>query len=103
MANIPPHAPTPFPWVDLVIILALVALNGLFAMSELAIVSARRPRLQAMEKAGRRGARSALAAASDPGTFLSTLQTAITLLAIVAGAFSGAPLGGPSGHNFQIL
>jgi CBS domain containing-hemolysin-like protein len=44
MATIPPHAPTPFPWADLVIILALVALNGVFAMSELAIVSARRPR-----------------------------------------------------------
>ena len=43
MATIPPPAPTPFPWVDLIIILALVALNGVFAMSELAIVSARKP------------------------------------------------------------
>ncbi|APL93110.1 hemolysin family protein [Sphingobium indicum] len=103
MANIPPHAPTPFPWVDLVIILALVALNGLFAMSELAIVSARRPRLQAMEKAGRRGARSALAAASDPGKFLSTVQIGITLIGIVAGAYSGASLGGPTGERLQML
>ncbi|KEQ51659.1 hemolysin family protein [Sphingobium chlorophenolicum] len=103
MANIPPHAPTPFPWVDLVIILALVALNGLFAMSELAIVSARRPRLQAMEKAGRRGARSALAAASDPGKFLSTVQIGITLIGIVAGAYSGASLGGPTAERLQML
>ncbi|AJR22653.1 MULTISPECIES: hemolysin family protein [Sphingobium] len=103
MANIPPHAPTPFPWVDLVIILALVALNGLFAMSELAIVSARKPRLQAMEKAGRRGARSALAAASDPGKFLSTVQIGITLIGIVAGAYSGASLGGPTGERLAML
>ena len=103
MANIPPHAPTPFPWVDLVIILALVALNGVFAMSELAIVSARKPRLQAMEKAGRRGARSALAAASDPGKFLSTVQIGITLIGIIAGAYSGASLGGPTGERLQWL
>ncbi|WP_150291606.1 hemolysin family protein [Sphingobium estronivorans] len=103
MANIPPHAPTPFPWVDLVIILALVALNGVFAMSELAIVSARKPRLQAMEKAGRRGARSALAAASDPGKFLSTVQIGITLIGIVAGAYSGASLGGPTGERLAML
>jgi putative hemolysin len=103
MANIPPHAPTPFPWADLVIILALVALNGVFAMSELAIVSARKPRLQAMEKAGRRGARSALAAAADPGKFLSTVQIGITLIGIIAGAYSGASLGGPSGERLQAL
>jgi putative hemolysin len=103
MANIPPHAPTPFPWVDLVIILALVALNGVFAMSELAIVSARKPRLQAMEKAGRRGARSALAAQADPGKFLSTVQIGITLIGIVAGAYSGASLGGPTGERLAML
>ncbi|HKT76481.1 MAG TPA: hemolysin family protein [Sphingobium sp.] len=103
MATIPPHAPTPFPWVDLVIILALVALNGVFAMSELAIVSARRPRLQAMEKAGRRGARTALLLASDPGKFLSTVQIGITLIGIVAGAYSGASLGAPVGERLQAL
>ncbi|WP_375197430.1 hemolysin family protein [Sphingobium sp.] len=103
MATIPPHAPTPFPWADLVIILALVALNGVFAMSELAIVSARKQRLQAMEKAGRRGARSALAAAADPGKFLSTVQIGITLIGIVAGAYSGASLGGPVGERLQAL
>ena len=103
MATIPPHAPTPFPWVDLVIILALVALNGVFAMSELAIVSARRPRLQAMEMAGRRGARTALMLASDPGKFLSTVQIGITLIGIIAGAYSGASLGGPVGERLRLL
>ncbi|MDX3900703.1 MAG: hemolysin family protein [Sphingobium sp.] len=107
MANLPPTAhalpPGPFPWVDLVIIIALVALNGLFAMSELAIVSARKPRLQAMEKAGKRGARTALALAADPGKFLSTVQIGITLIGIVAGAYSGASLGGPVGQRLQPL
>lgn len=103
MATLPSSPLTPFPWVDLIIILALVALNGVFAMSELAIVSARRPRLQAMDKAGRRGARSALALASDPGRFLSTVQIGITLIGIVAGAYSGASLGGPVGQRLQLL
>ena len=103
MATIPPHALTPFPWGDLVIILALVALNGVFAMSELAIVSARKPRLQAMEKAGRRGARSALTLASNPGKFLSTVQIGITLIGIIAGAYSGASLGGPVGERLEGL
>ena len=103
MATIPPPAPTPFPWVDIVIILALVALNGVFAMSELAIVSARRPRLQAMEKAGRSGARVALELAADPGRFLSTVQIGITLIGSVAGAYSGASLGGPVSERLQGL
>ena len=50
---------TPFPWSDVAIIAVLILLNGLFAMSELAIVSARDPRLQAAEKRGSRGAKIA--------------------------------------------
>jgi putative hemolysin len=103
MATIPPTAPTPFPWVDLFIILALVALNGVFAMSELAIVSARKPRLQAMEKAGKRGARTAIQLAADPGKFLSTVQIGITLIGIISGAYSGASLGGPVGERMAML
>ncbi|PZU58925.1 MAG: DNA-binding protein [Sphingobium sp.] len=101
MANLPPL--TPFPWIDLLIILALVVLNGVFAMSELAIVSSRKPRLQAMEKAGRRGARAALALGADPGKFLSTVQIGITLIGILAGAYSGASLGAPVGQRLQRL
>ncbi|MEI9850427.1 MAG: hemolysin family protein [Sphingomonas sp.] len=85
----------PFPWIDVFIILALVALNGLFAMSELAIVSARKARLEAMARVGRKGARTAILLASDPGKFLSTVQIGITLIGIVAGAYSGASLGEP--------
>lgn len=85
----------PFPWLDVAIIFALIALNGFFAMSELAIVSSRKPRLQAMEKARRRGAATALHLQSDPGRFLSSVQIGITLVGILAGAYSGATLGGP--------
>lgn len=91
-------APIPaFPWFDLLIVLALIVINGLFAMSELAIVSARRPRLQAMAKAGRRGAQAALDLGAEPGRFLSTVQIGITGIAVLAGAFSGEKLGGPLG------
>ena len=92
-----------FPWLDVVIILGLIALNGLFAMSELAIVSSRKPRLQAMQKMGRRGAGAAFALASDPGRFLSTVQIGITLVGIIAGAYSGASLGGPVAERLQRL
>jgi magnesium and cobalt exporter, CNNM family len=95
-ANLPLE---PFPWLDVVIILMLVTLNGAFAMSELAIVSSRRPRLRAMAKARRRGAQAALDLAADPGRFLSTVQIGITLIGILAGAYSGASLGGPVGQR----
>ncbi|MCH8617088.1 hemolysin family protein [Sphingomonas sp. SM33] len=96
-------APTPIPWIDVVIILALVALNGVLAMSELSIVSAREARLKAMAKSGSRGAQCALDLASDPGRFLATVQTGITLIAIFAGAFSGASLGKPAAERIQQL
>jgi putative hemolysin len=86
----------PFPWIDVAIILALVVLNGLFAMAELAIVSSRRARLEAMARSGKRGARAAILLAADPGKFLSTTQVFITLIAIIAGAYSGANLGEPT-------
>ena len=92
---------TPFPWIDVAIIIGLIALNGVFAMSELAIVSARRPRLQAMERAGKSGASVAMRLADDPGKFLSTVQIGITLIGILAGAYSGASLGGPVAERLQ--
>jgi len=97
------HPLPPFPWIDVAIILALVALNGLFAMSELAIVSARKARLDAMARVGRSGAATALRLAADPGKFLSTVQIGITLIGIVAGAYSGASLGGPVAARLELL
>src|SRR5215207_8563069 len=99
----PASPPGPFPWLDVAIILFLVALNGVFAMSELALVSSRRPRLRAMAKAGRRGAQTALDLAADPGRFLSTVQIGITLIGILAGAYSGASLGTPVAQRLALL
>lgn len=94
---------TPFPWPDAFIIVGLVVLNGLFSMSELAIVSARPARLKVLADGGSGGARTALALASDPGKFLSTVQIGITLVGIVAGAYSGSSLGGPTGERLAAL
>ena len=93
----------PFPWYDVLLILALVALNGVLAMGELAIVSSREARLKAMAKSGNRGAECALGLAADPGRFLSTVQSGITLIAIFAGAFSGERLGQPTADRLQFL
>ncbi len=79
--------------LELVIAVCLILLNGVFSLSELALVSARKARLKAMADAGRPGARAALSLAEDPGRFLSTVQIGITLVGILAGAFSGAALG----------
>jgi putative hemolysin len=99
----PPSPLHPFPWFDVLVILLLIGLNGVFAMAELAIVSSRKPRLKAMAKGGRRGAQTALDLAADPGRFLSTVQIGITLIGILAGAYSGASLGGPVGERIALL
>ena len=78
---------------ELFIVLVLIALNGIFALSELAIVSARRTKLKTLVEDGKRGAAAALALSENPGRFLSTVQIGITLVGILAGAFSGAALG----------
>jgi putative hemolysin len=91
----------PYPWIDVVIILVLVAVNGVFAMSELAIASSRKARLEAMARTGSKGARAALDLAADPGKFLSTAQVGITLIAVLSGAYSGEALGGPTAVRLQ--
>jgi putative hemolysin len=78
--------------LEIVTVLLLILLNGLFALSELAIVSSRRSRLAALAAEGRRGASHALALAADPGRFLSTVQIGITAVGLIAGAYSGATL-----------
>jgi len=104
MATALPIPLTPFPWGDIAIILALIALNGVLAMSELAIVSARRARLESITKKSQlRGAKAALKLASNPGRFLSTVQIGITLIGIIAGAYSGASLGGPVAERLLLL
>ena len=78
--------------LELLVVLALTVFNGVLAMSELAVVSSRRARLDHMAGSGNRGARAALKLIEDPSRFLSTVQIGITLVGILAGAFSGATL-----------
>ncbi|HSO47472.1 MAG TPA: CNNM domain-containing protein, partial [Rhizobiaceae bacterium] len=80
-------------YVEIGLVFLLTILNGLLAMSELAVVSSRPARLQILENEGSKGARQALKLASDPGAFLSTVQIGITLVGVLSGAFSGATLG----------
>src|SRR6187397_1163877 len=76
------------------IVTVLIVINGLLAMTELAVVSSRPARLAALVEKNVRGSRRALVLAADPGRFLSTVQIGITLIGIIAGAFSGATLAG---------
>jgi putative hemolysin len=77
---------------ELLVVVALVLLNGFFAMAEMALVRARRARLQADADAGRKGAALALGLQDNPSRLLSTVQIGITLVGIVAGAYGGATL-----------
>jgi putative hemolysin len=92
--------------LEIVIIVALTLLNGVFAMSELAVVSSRKARLQGMADQGVRGARAALRLIDDPSRFLSTVQIGITMVGVIAGAYGGATLGERFGtwlNSFAIL
>ncbi|MDT8306022.1 MAG: hemolysin family protein [Anaerolineae bacterium] len=82
---------------EITVVLLLILLNGLFAMAEIAVVSARRVRLQQMAVRGDKGAQVALQLAEAPNRFLSTVQVGITLVGILAGAFGGARIAQPLG------
>ncbi|HVG43874.1 MAG TPA: CNNM domain-containing protein, partial [Longimicrobium sp.] len=77
---------------EILIILLLVLANGVFAMSEIAVVSSRKPRLQHLADEGHRGARRALELADAPDRFFATVQVGITLVGILTGAFGGATI-----------
>ena len=78
--------------LEIAVVGLIVLLNGFFAMSELAIVSSRRPRLQQLAAGGDHRARIALTLVDDSSRFLAVVQIGMTLTAIFAGAFSGATL-----------
>jgi len=80
-------------YLELAVVILLILINGVLAMAELAVVSSRRARLQALVDREVMGSRRALALAADPGRFLSTVQIGITLVGVLSGAFSGATLG----------
>jgi putative hemolysin len=81
-------------WLEIFILLLLILVNGLFSMSELALVSARRARLAVMTKKAVPGAASARVLADDPRRFLPTVQVGITLVSVLTGVFGGANVAG---------
>lgn len=83
---------------DLLIILGLILLNGIFSMTEVALISARRSKLSADAKRGSRTAATALRLAGEPDRFLSTVQIGITLIGILTGIYSGAALADDMGR-----
>jgi putative hemolysin len=78
--------------IEILVILVLISLNGLFALAEIAILSARKVRLLNLQDQGVRGASAALSLAEQPTRFLSTIQSGITLIGVLAGAFGGATI-----------
>ena len=80
--------------MEIFIIVGLILLNGLLSMSEMALVSARKSRLETEAKKGNKSAKTALALADDPDQFLSTIQIGITLIGILTGLYSGEALAG---------
>lgn len=78
--------------MEIAILVFLILLNGVFALSELAIVSAKKPRLKARADAGDKGARAALKLIEDPSRMLSTVQIGITLIGIIAGAYGATAI-----------
>ena len=75
--------------MEILIILCLILLNGIFAMSEIAMVSSRKSRLETAAKRGDKTAKKALELSRNPGKFLSTVQIGITLIGILTGIYSG--------------
>src|SRR5690349_21944544 len=79
--------------MEIIILFGLIVLNGLFVMSEIALVSARKARLEAMAEKGDAKAAAALKLSSNPEIFLSAAQIGITLIAILTGVYSGERFG----------
>lgn len=86
---------------DIVIIVALILLNGIFSMSEIALISARKSRLSTDARHGSKGAATAMKLAEDPDRFLSTIQIGITLIGILTGLYSGAAIADEVGAQLQ--
>ena len=81
--------------ISIVIIVVLIVVNGIFSMSELAVVSSRKGKLQKMYNDGKKHAKTAIDLMENPNQFLSTIQIGITLIGILTGAFGGATLSDP--------
>ncbi|PQD94436.1 hypothetical protein CYL18_14585 [Pradoshia eiseniae] len=81
-------------WTSVIIVLILIVANGIFAMTEIAIVTSKKNRLEKLRDEGNSSARYALLLAEDPNQLLSTIQIGITLIGVITGAFGGATIAG---------
>ena len=88
--------------MDIVLILLLILLNGVFAMSEIAVVSSRKSRLQNLADDGSLGAEAALRLHQEPASFLSTIQVGITLVGILNGAVGEAAIADPLAFEAEV-
>ena len=86
---------------EILIILGLILINGIFSMAEIALVSARKSRLEGQARKGDEKAKAALKLANHPDVFLSTVQVGITLIGILTGIFSGENLKAPIAEYFS--
>lgn len=89
--------------MEIIIIALLILLNGIFSMSEIALISARKFKLESASKKGSQSARKALELAGKPNTFLSTVQIGITLIGILTGIFSGEKLTDDLQHSIAVV
>jgi len=89
--------------MEIIIILLLIFLNGIFAMVEIAVISARKSRLQHLADEGNKNAQAVLELKNSPNRFLSTVQIGITLVGILAGAFGGATIAKTLTIYFQTI
>ena len=89
--------------MDILILVALIILNGLFAMSEIALITSKRAKLQKAAESGDAGAKAALKLAGDPNQFLSTVQVGITSIGVMSGIVGEAALAKPLALWFQSL
>ncbi len=89
--------------MEIIIILALILLNGIFAMVEIAVISARKSRLQHLANEGNKNAQAVLDLKNSPNRFLSTVQIGITLIGILAGAFGGATIAENLASYFETI
>ncbi|MBP2650160.1 MAG: corC 1 [Firmicutes bacterium] len=90
-------------WLELIVIIALIFANGIFAMTEMAIVSSRKVRLEQRADEGDKGAKAALELAEEPTPLLSTIQIGITLIGIITGTFGGATLSKPIAEQIKVI
>src|SRR5580704_2739891 len=90
-------------WLHLLTVLLLILLNGLFAMAEIALVSARPARLQPLADEGNAGAQAAVELKADPSRLLATVQVGVTVIAVLSGTFGQATLGEPLEQYFAAM